>query len=84
MPPATCTAPRARRSPRPRAKRWTPSRRRSPKDTLLLVTADHGQLDVAAERLDLLDELWPELPRHLTHGPAGSARDCFLHVPGSE
>jgi predicted AlkP superfamily pyrophosphatase or phosphodiesterase len=55
-----------------------------PKDTLLLVTADHGQIDVAAERLDLLDELWPELPRHLTHGPAGSARDCFLHVPGSE
>jgi predicted AlkP superfamily pyrophosphatase or phosphodiesterase len=51
-----------------------------PQDTLLVVTADHGQIDVDAERLDLLDEIWPELSGHLQHGPAGSARDCFLHV----
>jgi hypothetical protein len=46
--------------------------------TPLLVTADHGQLDVHGT--DLLDELWPELARHLTRPPAGSARDLFLHV----
>jgi hypothetical protein len=51
-----------------------------PQDTLLLITADHGQIDVDASRLDLLDELWPELSGHLLRGPAGSARDCFLHV----
>jgi hypothetical protein len=42
-------------------------------DTLLILTADHGQIDVSPDRLDLLsvrDAL-----------PAGSARDLFLHVP---
>jgi hypothetical protein len=42
-------------------------------DTLLVLTADHGQIDVAPERLDLLD-----LPGALA---AGSARDLFVHVP---
>jgi hypothetical protein len=51
-----------------------------PKDTLLLITADHGQVDV--EHLDALDELWPEL--ELLRPPAGSARDCFLHVDEPE
>jgi predicted AlkP superfamily pyrophosphatase or phosphodiesterase len=51
-----------------------------PKDTLLLITADHGQVDV--EQLDLLDDIWPEL--RLRHPPAGSARDCFLHVDEPE
>jgi hypothetical protein len=51
-----------------------------PTDTLILMTADHGQIEVHPERLDLLDQLWPELPQHLRHPPAGSARDCFLHV----
>jgi Type I phosphodiesterase / nucleotide pyrophosphatase len=51
-----------------------------PKDTLLLITADHGQIDV--EPLDLLDDIWPEL--RLRHPPAGSARDCFLHVEDPE
>jgi len=51
-----------------------------PKDTLVLITADHGQVDV--EPLDLLDDLWPEL--RLRHPPAGSARDCFLHVDDPE
>jgi predicted AlkP superfamily pyrophosphatase or phosphodiesterase len=51
---------------------------------LLLVTADHGQVATAPERVDWLDELWPELPSLLTHRPAGSARDVFLHtVPGA-
>jgi hypothetical protein len=49
-------------------------------DTLLLVTADHGQVDVAPERVDLVDRLAPDLPALLTAGPAGSSRDLFLHV----
>src|SRR5689334_4275216 len=51
-----------------------------PKDTLLLVTADHGQIDV--NELDELDVIWPELT--LRRPPAGSARDCFLHVDDLE
>src|SRR4051794_3727043 len=56
-------------------------------DGPLLVTADHGQLEVSPERLDELDVIWPPLPEHLERDgrgrplwPAGSARDCFLHV----
>jgi type I phosphodiesterase/nucleotide pyrophosphatase len=51
-----------------------------PRDTVVLITADHGQIDV--EHLDLLDDLWPELT--LRRPPAGSARDCFLHVDDPE
>jgi hypothetical protein len=51
---------------------------------LVLVTADHGQVAVDPERIDYLDELWPELPSLLTQPPAGSSRDVFLHtVPGA-
>jgi arylsulfatase A-like enzyme len=47
----------------------------------VLFTADHGQIDVAPDRVDYLDEVWPELGTHLTQAwPAGSARDVFLHV----
>jgi hypothetical protein len=53
-----------------------------PKDTLLLITADHGQVDVDPDRLDELDVIWPEL--RLRRPPAGSARDCFLHVDEPE
>jgi predicted AlkP superfamily pyrophosphatase or phosphodiesterase len=49
-------------------------------DTLLLLTADHGQIDVSPDRLDDLDRLLPGLPDRLTAPPAGSARDVFLHV----
>jgi hypothetical protein len=50
----------------------------------VLFTADHGQVDVAPDRVDYLDELWPELPRWLAQRPAGSSRDVFLHtVPGA-
>jgi hypothetical protein len=52
------------------------------RDTFLLVTADHGQLDVG--EIDFLDRLWPPLTEHLRFGPAGSARDCFLHVTDPE
>jgi hypothetical protein len=47
----------------------------------VLFTADHGQVDVAPDRVDYLDELWPDLGSYLTQpDPAGSARDVFLHV----
>jgi hypothetical protein len=47
----------------------------------VLLTADHGQVDVSPDRVDYLDELWPELSEYLTVSkPAGSARDVFLHV----
>jgi predicted AlkP superfamily pyrophosphatase or phosphodiesterase len=51
----------------------------------VLFTADHGQVDVAPDRVDYLDEIWPQLGSHLTQSkPAGSARDAFLHVRDPE
>jgi hypothetical protein len=50
-------------------------------DAVLLLTADHGQVDVDPQRVDYVDELWPALGEHLAPlHPAGSARDLFLHV----
>jgi hypothetical protein len=50
-------------------------------DVTVLLTADHGQVAVSPERVDYLDELWPELPPLLSYArPAGSSRDVFLHV----
>jgi hypothetical protein len=46
----------------------------------VLLTADHGQIDVHPDRVDYLDEFWPELPQHLTQRAAGSCRDVFLHM----
>ena len=47
----------------------------------MLLTADHGQVAVSPERVDYLDELWPELAAMLSQPrPAGSSRDAFLHV----
>jgi Type I phosphodiesterase / nucleotide pyrophosphatase len=47
----------------------------------VLVCADHGQVAVSPERIDYLDELWPQLPGLLSQPrPAGSSRDVFLHV----
>ncbi len=51
---------------------------------LVLVTADHGQVATNPFRIDWLDELWPELPALLTHRPAGSPRDVFLHTRDPE
>src|SRR5689334_13207883 len=52
------------------------------RDTFVVVTADHGQIDVGP--IDHLDVEWPPLLEHLLHPPAGSARDCFLHVRDPE
>jgi hypothetical protein len=52
------------------------------RDTLIVVTADHGQIEVS--ETDLLDVIWPPLGEQLLHMPAGSARDCFLHVRDPE
>ena len=45
----------------------------------VLLTADHGQIDVDPSRTIFLDELHPPLAG-LELRPAGSARDVFLHV----
>lgn len=51
----------------------------------VLITADHGQVDVAPDRVDYLDDLWPELPTLLSQRrPAGSSRDVFLHVQAGQ
>jgi predicted AlkP superfamily pyrophosphatase or phosphodiesterase len=56
-------------------------------ETLLLATADHGQMGVHPATTVFVNERLPELARHLRRGadgrplaPAGSARDLFLHV----
>jgi hypothetical protein len=52
-------------------------------EAVVLFTADHGQVAVDPARVDYLDDVLPEIGRYLSHGPAGSARDVFLHaVPG--
>jgi hypothetical protein len=52
-------------------------------EALVLFTADHGQVAVDPSRVDYLDDLVPEIGHYLAHGPAGSARDVFLHAkPG--
>jgi|tagenome__1003787_1003787.scaffolds.fasta_scaffold20964173_2 hypothetical protein len=61
-----------------------------PAGTLLLLAADHGQVDVHPVRTCFVNERWREIGRHLRHdrrgrpiAPAGSARDMVLHtVPG--
>lgn len=52
-------------------------------DVLVLLTADHGQVDVDPAVTLWLDDLHPPL-RHLALRPAGSARDVFLHVDDVE
>jgi hypothetical protein len=58
-----------------------------PRGTLVMLTADHGMSPVDPARTVYVNELWPELARHLETGadgkplaPAGSCRDLFLHV----
>lgn len=59
---------------------WDGLRQRR-RDVTILITADHGQVDVDPTRVDYLDDLWPELPTLLSQPrPAGSSRDAFLHV----
>jgi hypothetical protein len=61
-----------------------------PPGTLVLLAADHGQVDVDPARTLYVNELWPGIVGHLSRGvsgrclaPAGSARDLFLHTaPG--
>jgi hypothetical protein len=52
-------------------------------EALVLFTADHGQVAVDPSRVDYLEDVLPEIDGYLAHGPAGSARDVFLHArPG--
>jgi hypothetical protein len=57
-----------------------------PEETVVLLAADHGQVDVDPATTVYVNEAWPELPGLLARGargrvlaPAGSARDLFLH-----
>jgi hypothetical protein len=62
-----------------------------PAGTLLLLAADHGQVDVDPARTRFVNELWPDIRGHLRRdrrgrpiAPAGSARDLVLHTaPGA-
>jgi Type I phosphodiesterase / nucleotide pyrophosphatase len=56
---------------------------RDARDVTVLLTADHGQVEVDPERTLWLDELHPPLA-DLELRPAGSARDVFLHVPEAD
>src|SRR6185312_7564293 len=58
-----------------------------PPNTLLLLAADHGQLDVHPDRTRFVNVLWPEIASYLRRdragrplAPAGSARDFFLQT----
>jgi hypothetical protein len=63
-----------------------------PSGTLVLLAADHGQIDVDPARTRFVNELWPGIVEHLRRdrrarplAPAGSARDLFLHTgPGAQ
>jgi hypothetical protein len=64
---------------------------RLPRGTLLLLAADHGQVDVDPERTRFVNEQWREIRMHLRHdrvgrplATAGSARDMFLHAAPGE
>ena len=57
------------------------------KDTMLLITADHGQVGARAEDTVYINEVYPELQHCLARSqqgrtilPNGSPRDMFLHV----
>jgi hypothetical protein len=56
------------------------------KETLILVTADHGEVDIIPEKTTYLN-WFPEVVEKLEYGkggnkilPTGSARDVFLHI----
>ena len=57
-----------------------------PEGTVVLLAADHGQVDVDPATVVYVNEAWPEVLALLARGaggrvlaPAGSARDLFLH-----
>ena len=41
------------------------------RDVSVLITADHGQVDVSPDRVDYLDDLWPALPVAAVPPPPG-------------
>ena len=60
--------------------------KKSSKDTLLVLTSDHGELDVHPEKTTYLNK-YPKLMKNLQRNkrgspimPTGSPRDIFLHV----
>ncbi len=58
-----------------------------PSNTALIITSDHGMVEVDPERTYYLNEHIPNIEKYLLYGkdqkplvPAGSCRDLFLHV----
>ncbi|MFV0296884.1 MAG: alkaline phosphatase family protein [Hyphomicrobiaceae bacterium] len=61
--------------------------RRQKDGTLWLFTADHGHINVGAEKTVYINQRWPQLRGWLAHSrtgeiiwPCGSPRDMFLHI----
>jgi len=57
------------------------------KDTLILLSADHGMANVSPNKTFYLNEKYPDFEKYLKRGidkkplvPAGSARDMFLYI----
>ncbi|HBE20152.1 MAG TPA: phosphodiesterase [Cyanobacteria bacterium UBA11149] len=57
------------------------------KNTLLLITADHGQIEVSPQTTIYLNRLYPKIEKFMKTNrdgnplvPAGSARDMFLYI----
>lgn len=57
------------------------------KNTLLLITADHGQIEVSPQTTIYLNRLYPTIEKFMKTNregkllvPAGSARDMFLYI----
>lgn len=58
-----------------------------PGRTLLLISADHGQVEISPHTVTYINEVIPEIEPLIRRGaggrlltPAGSARDLFLHI----
>ncbi|MDD4937424.1 MAG: alkaline phosphatase family protein [Candidatus Shapirobacteria bacterium] len=57
------------------------------KNTLLLITADHGQIEINPKTTIYLNKVWPEIVKYIKKNknnklmvPAGGPRDMFLYI----
>lgn len=60
---------------------------RQASNTLLMLFADHGQIEIRPEQQHWIEDIYPEIEEHTLPGsdgrpllPAGSPRDFFLHI----
>ena len=57
------------------------------KNTLLMITADHGQTEINPKTTIYLNKVWPEIRKYIKRNkknkllvPAGGSRDMFLYI----